>query len=148
MADVPTGVCDQLCLTLCNPWDCSPPGYSLHAILQARILQWVAMPLPGDLPNSGTDPVSPALQVNSLPLSHWGSPWCSYRTRKPGTEDSPYNGQRVKMAFDRPSREVCNRSFSQKDLMPLIPWVWTSNLQNYETLNSYNLNHPVCDSLL
>ena len=34
----------QSCLTLCNPVDCSPPGSSLHGILQAGILQWVAIP--------------------------------------------------------------------------------------------------------
>ena len=33
----------QLCLTLCNPIDCSPPGSSVHGILQARILEWVAL---------------------------------------------------------------------------------------------------------
>ena len=33
----------QPCLTLRNPMDCSPPGSSLHGILQARILEWVAM---------------------------------------------------------------------------------------------------------
>ena len=33
----------QLCLTLCNPMDCSPPGSSVHGILLARILQWVVM---------------------------------------------------------------------------------------------------------
>ena len=32
------------CLTHCDPMDCSPPGFSVHGILQARILQWVAMP--------------------------------------------------------------------------------------------------------
>ena len=31
-------------LTLCDPMDCSPPGSSVHRILQARILEWVAMP--------------------------------------------------------------------------------------------------------
>ena len=31
-------------LTLCNPMDCSPPGSSVHGILQARPLEWVAMP--------------------------------------------------------------------------------------------------------
>ena len=31
-------------LTLCDPMDCSPPGSSVHGILQARILEWVAMP--------------------------------------------------------------------------------------------------------
>ena len=34
----------QLCLTLCDPMDCSPPGSSVHGILQARILEWVAIP--------------------------------------------------------------------------------------------------------
>ena len=34
----------QSYLTLCNPMDCSPPGSSVHEILQARILEWVAMP--------------------------------------------------------------------------------------------------------
>ena len=34
----------QLCLNLCNPRDCSLPGSSVHGILQARILEWVAMP--------------------------------------------------------------------------------------------------------
>ena len=33
----------QLCPTLCNPMDCSPPGFSVHGILQARTLEWVAM---------------------------------------------------------------------------------------------------------
>ena len=34
----------QSCLTLCNPMDCSLPGSSVHGILQARVLEWVAMP--------------------------------------------------------------------------------------------------------
>ena len=34
----------QLCLTLGDPMDCSPPGSSVRGILQARILEWVAMP--------------------------------------------------------------------------------------------------------
>ena len=34
----------QSCLTLCDPMDCSPPGSSVHGILQARILEWVAIP--------------------------------------------------------------------------------------------------------
>ena len=33
----------QSCLTLCDPMDCSPPGSSVHGILQARILEWVAL---------------------------------------------------------------------------------------------------------
>ena len=37
----------QSCLTLCNPTDCSPPESSVHGILQAGILEWVAMPSSG-----------------------------------------------------------------------------------------------------
>ena len=58
----------QLCPTLCNPMDCSLPCSSVHGILQARILEWVAMRSPsGNLPNPGIEPRSPALQTDSLP---------------------------------------------------------------------------------
>ena len=43
----------QSCLTLGNPMDCSSPGSSVHGIFQARILEWVAFPAPGDLPWPG-----------------------------------------------------------------------------------------------
>ena len=33
----------QLCPTLCDPMDCSPPGSSVHGILQARVLEWIAI---------------------------------------------------------------------------------------------------------
>ena len=33
----------QLCPTLCDPTDCSLPGFSIHGILQARTLEWVAI---------------------------------------------------------------------------------------------------------
>ena len=50
----------------CDPMDCSPPGSSVRGILQARILEWVAIPSPGDLPDPGIKSESPALQGNSL----------------------------------------------------------------------------------
>ena len=56
----------QSCLTLRDPVDCSPRGSSVHGILQARILEWVAIPPPGDLPDPGIEPRSPALQEDSL----------------------------------------------------------------------------------
>ena len=46
----------------------------IHGILQVRILEWVACPSPGDLPHPGPEPTSPALQSDSLPLSHLGNP--------------------------------------------------------------------------
>ena len=56
----------QLFLTLCNSKGYSPPGSSVHGILQARILEWVAIPFPGDLPNPEIKPGSSALQAVSL----------------------------------------------------------------------------------
>ena len=55
----------QLCPTLCNPMDCSPPGSSVHGILQARILEWVAMPSSRGSSQPGTEPKS----LNSLALA-------------------------------------------------------------------------------
>ena len=55
---------DQSCLNLCDPMDCSPPDSSVRGILQAGVLEWVAMPPPGDLPDTGIElacPVFPAL---------------------------------------------------------------------------------------
>ena len=65
------------CPTICDPMDCSPPGSSVHGILQAGILEWVTFPSPGDLPNPGVkleSLMSPALQVCSLPLAPPGKP--------------------------------------------------------------------------
>ena len=53
--------------------DCSPPG-SVHGISQARILQRLPFPSPGDLPDPGMEPASPALAADSLPLNYLGSP--------------------------------------------------------------------------
>ena len=56
----------QLCLTLCNPMDCSPPGSCVHGVFLTRILEGVAMASFGDLPDPGikpTSPMSPALQA-------------------------------------------------------------------------------------
>ena len=53
-----------LCLTLCNPVDCSLPASSVHGILQARILEWVSCSSPRNLPDPQIKPVflvSPAL---------------------------------------------------------------------------------------
>jgi len=47
--------------------DCGPPGFSIHGIVQARILEWVAISSFRGLPNQGIEPGSPALQADSLP---------------------------------------------------------------------------------
>ena len=45
---------------------CSPPGSSVHGILQARKLDWVVISFSRDLPNPGTEPGSPTLHADSL----------------------------------------------------------------------------------
>ena len=61
-------------VTQSSPTLCDPMDYTVHGILQARILEWVAFPSPGDLPNPGIKPRSPALQVDSLPTESQGKP--------------------------------------------------------------------------
>ena len=63
----------QSCPTLCDPVDCSPPGSSVQGILLARILEWLASPFSGDLPDPGVEPTSLLhWQADSLPLSQLG----------------------------------------------------------------------------
>ena len=58
------------------------PGglHTVHGILQARILEWVAHSfLQGNLPGPGIEPVSPALQADSLPSEPPGKPYATLR---------------------------------------------------------------------
>ena len=59
----------QSCPTLCHPMD-----YIVHSILQARILEWVAVHFSRDLPNTGIEPRSSSLQANALPSEPQGTP--------------------------------------------------------------------------
>ena len=56
--------------------DCNLPGSSVHGVLQARILEWVAISSPGNLSDPGMQLRSLALQIDSLP------------SEPPGTRDS------------------------------------------------------------
>ena len=62
----------QLCLTLCDPMDCSPPGSSVHGDSPGK--NGLPCSPPGNIPNPGIKPKSPALQVDSsqceLPEKH------------------------------------------------------------------------------
>ena len=65
----------QSCLTLCNPTDRSPPGSSVHGILQARILEWIAIPSIFLTPGSNLRLLCLLYwQAGSFSLSHLGSP--------------------------------------------------------------------------
>ena len=65
----------QLCQTLCDPMDSSPPDSSVLGILQARILEWVAISFPrGFNPSQGWNPGLPDCRWTLYHLSHQGSP--------------------------------------------------------------------------
>ena len=64
----------QSCLTLCNPMDCSLPGFSVHGDSPGKNTGEGGLPPPGDLPNPGIKPRSPALQADSLPSKPPGKP--------------------------------------------------------------------------
>jgi len=69
----------QSCLTLCYPMDCSPPGSTVHRILQARIVEWIAIPFSrgSSRPRDWTQ-VSYRSCIVRLVLYHWhhlGSYW-------------------------------------------------------------------------
>ena len=67
----------QSCPTLCDPMDCSPPGSLVHGILQARILEWIAISYFRGLLNSGIEPsslASPALAGGFFTTEPPGNP--------------------------------------------------------------------------
>ena len=64
----------QSCPTLCDPMDCSLPGFSVHAIFQARVLEWVAISFSrGSYPPRDQDQVSRIVGRLFNRLSHQGS---------------------------------------------------------------------------
>ena len=74
-----TCVCEvaQSCPTLCYPMDCSPPGSAVRGILQARILQWVAMPSSrGSFPTEGSNRGLPLCRRILYGLCRQGSCMC------------------------------------------------------------------------
>ena len=63
--------------------DCNQPGSSVRGILQARILEWVAVLSSGDPPDAAIEPRSPTLLVDSSPLAPPGKPyWHCSRIKK------------------------------------------------------------------
>ena len=57
----------QLCLTLCNPVGCNPPGFSVHGIIEQENWSGLPFPTPGDLPDPGIEPASlHSLQLTAL----------------------------------------------------------------------------------
>ena len=102
--------------------DCSAPGSSVHGIFQARILEWVAISYSRESfqprIESGSR-ASPALQVDSVPLSHWGA--CSHHAG--GNMFATADISLRYMAHGLPSWLSGNESACQCRRRRFHPWV-------------------------
>ena len=74
MRGEPCSACAQLCPTLCNPMDCSPPGSSVHGTFPGKNTGMGCHSPPGDLPDPGIEPVSPALAGGFFTAEPAGEP--------------------------------------------------------------------------
>ena len=86
----------QLCPTLCDPMDCSPPGSSVHGFSRQEYWSGLPCPSPGNLSDSGIEPRSPALQADALPAETQAQEyWSGQPIPSPG--DLPDPG--IKLVF-------------------------------------------------
>ena len=76
---VPCCAYTQLCPTLCDSMECSPPGSSVHGILQARILGWCAMPFSRGSPQLRHRTQVSCIQADSLPSEPPGNSYAQKR---------------------------------------------------------------------
>ena len=92
----------QLCVTLCNPKDCSPPGTSVCEDSPGKNTEWVAMPSSSESSQSRIEPRSPTLQADSLPSEPSGKPknteWVAYPFSRGSSQ--PRNQSRVSCIAD------------------------------------------------
>ena len=83
----------QLCPTLCDSMDYRPPGSSVHGIFQARILESLPFPSPGDLPGPGIKVISPVSLAGRLlttePPGNASQNWTLSQTKGWGRKPYP-----------------------------------------------------------
>ena len=112
------------CLTLWDLMDCSPPGSSVHGILQARILELVAIPFSrGSSPPRYQTWISPTLQADSLPPQPQGKPICIF------------TGNQFMVIVLNVSRPCI-----QGILMFVYFWDWNFPLSIFSTATTQSLN--------
>ena len=158
----------QLCLTLCNPMDCSPPSSSIHGILQARILEWVAMPSsrrysqPRDwthifyvsyigsrVLNTSTTWEAHLYTWDKGNLSHWVDEWERITEMKKGIKS--WKSFRLKLFFNasnlqsRKHDKILCRHTHIKYIFSILKGIFSSFLYSSirHTINVYKLNFKV-----
>ena len=146
----------QSCLTLCDLMDCSPPGSSVHGILQERTLECCFL-LQGIFPTQGSNLRLLCLlhwQAGSLPLAPAGKPQRPRKQRRLGHTEGHQGprGHTQKKGHLRTQREGSHlrprREAAGKPRLP-SPWSWTSSLHDSEKNKCVLLSHRsfVADAL-
>ena len=111
----------QLCLTLCDRMDGSPPDSSVRPISQARILEWVAGGIEGIFPTQGLNLCLLCWQVGSLLLSHQGS---LSQVRVPVIlRSNPVSSDSASVGPAQLNGWSCKRTVSSQTEDPSCDWV-------------------------
>ena len=128
------------CVQLCDPMGCSLPGSSVHEILSARILEWVAMPSPpGDIPDPGIKPMSlrsPALADRFFTTS---ATWEDIHTWVLANSSHALC-PRLKKMFPSKEAPLLSFCFSRQPL----PWAWGSHFNSTLFLSCQHLVFKSC----
>ena len=131
----------ELCLTLCNPMDYSPAGFSVHGISQASILEWVSIPFSrgSSRPRDRTH-VSCLSRIDSQVLyqrSYQGSPCikqypCIIKRGNVNTKATKAENvkRREEACCPHAQERGVDRSFPRGTLP--TPWFWMSSLQTWD----------------
>ena len=143
----------QSCPTLYNPMDCSPPGSSVHGILQARVLEWVAMPSSSKSSpprDRTTSPVAPALQTKSLSLSHHRSQFLSHLATNElcGSGSEKYNNffefHIYKMKSFVFLWKKCQWNFYKDCIESIDFFGWCEHFNNINSFNEHKMSFLFC----
>ena len=115
------------CPTLCDSMDCSPPGSSVHGILQERILEWVAIPFSRGSSRPGIEPRTPTLQADTLPSKPAGNPRLTIRQitgkghstkRLTSAPQSCQDCQKQRKS----EKHTAKRSLRRPSIYDVVPW--------------------------
>ena len=127
----------QSCPSLCNPMNCSPPGSSIHGILQLRILEWVAMPsFRGSSWLKNRTP--PLLHCRRLSLDHWGH--ISHEVFMSPSSSIIWDGplififtvsETLKRTIHFFCRMSLNLGLSEVSFIKLVFCIWGKNMQKW-----------------
>ena len=122
----------QLCPTLCEPMDCSPPGSSIHEIFQARVLEWVVI----FFSRVSSWPRSPTSQADALPSEPPGKPfWAA--VQRPNTQTDKNQTICTQQNSDPQSTTI---NFSNCRLRIFRIWSLTTSFPDYLPLFLFRIN--------